>query len=715
MNIPDELLLLAKHGYRILPVQKASKVPMIAQWTKRASTNVDVIKNWFESYPNCNWGLATGVGSNVIVVDIDPRHGGDAQWQRIELKFGACPKTTTCKTGGGGVHYYFQCPAESIGNSQLSAYPGVDIRGNNGQVIIPPSINATGGRYEWIYAPWDVEPAPAPEWLIHVILDDNAEQNVPVIGEQLVEGKRNDTIYHHALMLARQGALKEFVLSAMIEWCRHGGGHDISPDELNKTVTSAFSKVEHERTTQVNQPILKTDSDNADRLVRLNEARIRYAPGVGWLVWNNRSWEPDDENAAIINLATQSMVILRDDALEKAKIPEQFKTAISEAAWATTSLNLGKLNAAVTLAGTKNRTRLSVNSLDSVETKFLLNTQNGTVDLRTGNMQPHDPSLLITRMAPVNYNPSTECPFWLHTLELAFDGDQSLISYLQRALGYTLTGSVAEQCMFICWGEQGNNGKSTILETVQWMLGNYAQMSDVKVITSPEMDNRVASSLAKLLSVRAVFMNEADENQRFSEALIKQLTGGDTLQACKKFKEPFEYKPQFKLWVRTNEKPAIRGISDAIWRRIKLIPFTVPIPAEKRRSRDEVDTLLTNEMEGILNWMVKGAIEWGLHGLQDPTLVKSATSGYRSEMDTLEAFFDECVTPSTGASIARIDLYQAFVRWSKENGIRYAISADGFGKRMNRKLGNPPRVKEKGQFIWQGLSLSEYARSFLYT
>jgi putative DNA primase/helicase len=581
-------------------------------------------------------------------------------------------------------------------------------------VIIPPSVNATGGTYEWIHTPWEVPPVEIPDWLLSIVQDTSEMSDTAPLGEQLVEGTRNDSMFHNALMMARQGALKEFVLTTMQQWLEQSGVTDITKDEVERTVASAFNRVEKEKEQRKSQTVLKTDSDNASRLTHLYSDTIRYTPGVGWLVWDGRVWDQDDRDAAVINCATQSMVILREEALEKAKVPENFKTAISEAAWASTSLNIGRLQAAVSLASTRTTVRLPITAIDGPLTRLLLNTANGIVDLTTGELRPHDPSMLITKMVPVKYVPEARCPFWEETLQLAFSGDQRLVDYMQRALGYTLTGSTSEQCMFICWGEQGNNGKSTILETVQNVLGNYAQMSDVKVVTSPEMDNRVASSLAKLLSVRAVFMNEAEENQRFSEALIKQLTGGDTLQACKKFKEPFEYKPAFKLWVRTNEKPSIRGTSDAIWRRVKLIPFDVPIPAERRLSRDTVDDRLKVEFEGILAWLVRGAQAWVSSGLQDPDEVKAATAGYRTEMDTLQMFFDECVESKTGSSVTRIELYQAFSRWGKENGLHYVLSADGFGRRVSKKLGNPPRVKEKGQFVWQGIALSDYAKGFLY-
>ena len=703
----NDIKQILELGYHVIPLATKRKIPLIQRWGKNSSCDPKVVESWEQLYPQCNWGVVTGKKSGIVVIDVDPRHGGDTQWKRLTMrkKF----ETAVCKTGGGGEHYYFSLPdGLTVTNTSLRSYPGIDIRGDGGQAVIPPSIHESGQKYEWIKAPWEVAPIPIPAWLLKII---NVTEFGQVPGEEFVGGQRNNSIYHQALMLARQGALVEFTLSAVKLWRDQSDAKDVADSEIEATVTSAYKKVEQERVSKTRSIIEKTDSDNADRLVALYSNKIRYAPGMGWLSWNDKAWIPDDDESTILTYATESMVMMRDEALEDAKNPENFKSAIIRAKWAENSLNIGKLHAAVELAKTREKIRVEVDQLDPRESRIYLNMNNGMVNLKTGELVPHDPKLFITKVIPLDYDPHAVCPFWEHTLELAFDGNKELISYMKRALGYSITGSVSEQCLFICWGEQGNNGKSTILEAIQNLLGPYAQMSDVKVITSAEADNRVASSLAKLPGVRLVSMNEAEENQRFSEALIKQITGGDTLQACKKFKEPFEFSPLFKLWIRTNEKPIIRGMSDAIWRRIKLIPFEKPIPSQFRKSRDEVDDKLRMEYSGIVSWLVSGSLEWYKNGLLDPDIVCASTSGYRLEMDIIQSFFDECVIESTSGHVSRADLYQTFARWAKENGVRYIMSADAFSKRVKRKLNNQEISKVRGQRVWLGVTLSEFAQS----
>ena len=702
----NELERILELGYCVVPLAKQSKIPVIQQWTRKASNNPSVVSAWANSFPECNWGLATGEKSGVVVIDIDPRHGGDIQWKRLTINKNI--DTATCATGGGGMHYYFEIPeGVTINNAVLSSHPGIDIRGNGGQAVIPPSVHESGTRYAWTKPPWITPPALLPDWLLRIILDANAGTK---IGGELVKGERNNSLFHEALMLARQGAEREFTIITLKTW-RDQQSENFSDSEIETLVDSAYKRIDKEKAKSNSSMMEKTDADNADRFIQLYGDNLRYAGGIGWIEWSDGRWAVDDDNAGVTTLAIESMKMLRDEALQDARKPEQFKEALARAKWAMSSLNAGRLRSTIELAKANDKIRVEPNDLDSRNSRHLLNVKNGVVNLKTGELLPHDPDLLLTKIIDVEYKPNAPCPFWMKTLNLAFNNNTDLVDYMRRAVGYSITGSTAEQCLFICWGEEGNNGKSTILEALQRLLGDYGAMSDMKVITSSETDNRVASSLAKLPGVRLVSMNEAEENQRMSESLVKQITGGDTIQACKKFKEPFEFSPVFKLWIRTNEKPIIRSVGEAIWRRIRLIPFEIPIPPDARMSRDIVDDTIDNEAEGVLAWAVKGAIEWYAHGLQDPKDVTAATAGYRSEMDVVEAFFDECVVEEQGARVARGDLYQTFSRWCKENGLRYVMTSGSFGKRVGVRLNNTTRDKYRGQYVWNGIRLSEFATS----
>ena len=706
----QSLMKLAERGFRLMPVLSRNKVPLLDNWSAAASSDLQKITEWGYKYPNCNWGLLTG--ENLFVVDIDPVKNGDSEWKKLVAKYGE-PLTVTTITGSLGLHFYFKMPVDFIvTNTSNKLAIGIDTRGVGGQVIIPPSIHANGNQYKWVEgrSPLQMEIAVPPPWLIERLRSIVAT-DLPSVGSPIQKGERNNSIYHNSLQLARNNADQEFTFKTMRLWCDQNGAQDISDSEIMATIDSAYKKAKQE-STRSESTFEKTDDDNARRFLADHGEDILNVSGMGWHVWDGKHWAFDFEDAIVTNKAITTMRAMREEALEEAKVPGQFKQALIKANWANSSLNLGKLIACLSLAGKYTSVRMPATDMDAVNKKFLLNCQNGTVDLRTGKLMPHSKTEYLTKIVPYNYNPDALCPTWEETMDLAFESDPTLISFMQRALGYTTTGSTTEQCLFICWGESGNNGKSTILEAVQRLLGDYAQMSDMKVITSAEMDNRVASSMAKLQGARLVSLNEADEHQKMSEAIVKQLTGGDTVEACKKYHEPFNFVPAFKMWIRTNDKPIIRGSNDAIWRRIKLIPFVNPIPAEKRKRRDIIDDALDAEAEGILAWLVRGAVLWYKNGLQAPAVVDEAVTAYRSEMDLVQQFYDECL--QLGEHVNRQDVYHAFINWCKESGYKYIMTSDSFGKRLSKKCsGAQSREKRNGKYVWYGIHLTDNAKFFI--
>jgi len=710
----DEIFRLAELGFRIIPVGE-DKRPIIKRWPEKATTDIERIKNWKASFNNDRWGVVTGKESSVFVVDVDAKNDGLQKWADL-IKDKELPLTATCRTGGGGLHLYFKYPDFHVPNSSITV--GIDVRGERGQAVVPPSMHESGNQYAWEVAPWDTPPAEAPKWLLKLLKDPTKKkaQNFPVVGGKLTKGMRNDEMYKSSLNLARLGSPAEFVISTMKLWRDEKQQSDIPDEEIKSTVQSAFAAAEKSKEKHESM-ILRADYDNSVALLEKYKDMVRYANGRGWFVWNGHAWREDERDAEMIGLAVQVMTGLRDEALEEAKTPTYYDSAIKLANWANISLMENRTRAMVNGASFSKDVLINTDGLDPIETNSLLNVANGIVDLKTGMLFQHDKEWLITKEIETEFDPKAECPFWEHTLELAFDGDQTLISYMKRALGYSLTGDTSEQCFFICWGEDGNNGKSTILETMQSLMGPYAQMSDILVITTPIMDNRVASSLARLPGARLVSMNEANEGQRLSEALVKQMTGGDTLQACHKYKAPFEFKPQFKLWIRTNDKPILRGTGNAMARRIKLIPFEHPIPADKRLSRTEVDRNLKDEFPGILRWCIEGAIEWYKFGLMDPEKVKLATLGYMTESDTVLQFFDECVEEGPNKKITKADLYRGYKAWSYENGARWPMTSEMFSKRVSKKTRtmNIREVRSSGgKRTWEGIDLAPEARNAMW-
>ncbi|WP_407325585.1 phage/plasmid primase, P4 family [Lactobacillus johnsonii] len=332
---------------------------------------------------------------------------------------------------------------------------------------------------------------------------------------------------------------------------------------------------------------------------------------------------------------------------------------------------------------------------------MLLNTESGYVDLSNGELHDHDIDKKFSHQTLAEYSDNVDAPLWDKFLNQIFNSDEELIHYVQKAIGYSFTGSVDEQCLFILNG-RGRNGKSVFSNVVSDVAGNYAKQMNVQTIVAKKNQSGSANSdIARLEGARIVTSSELNEGDRFDESLVKQLTGGDKILARFLYGSEFEYKPKFKIWMATNHLPIIRGTDDGIWRRIKIIPFNIQIPKEKVDKKLEYK--LKAEYTGILNWIVQGAIMWQQEGLEDPEAVRQVIENYRAEMDPLDAFLEECCTTGQNYSIKARDMYNAYHEWAKESE-EYKMSLNKFGREMSKKL---LRVKKMDGWYYVGLKLKE--------
>lgn len=332
---------------------------------------------------------------------------------------------------------------------------------------------------------------------------------------------------------------------------------------------------------------------------------------------------------------------------------------------------------------------------------MLLNTESGYVDLSSGELHDHDIDKKFSHQTVAEYSDNVDAPLWEKFLNQIFNNDEELIHYVQKAIGYSFTGSVDEQCLFILNG-RGRNGKSVFSNVVSDVAGNYAKQMNVQTIVAKKNQSGSANSdIARLEGARIVTSSELNEGDRFDESLVKQLTGGDKILARFLYGSEFEYKPKFKIWMATNHLPIIRGTDDGIWRRIKIIPFNIQIPREKVDKKLEYK--LKAEYTGILNWIVQGAIMWQQEGLEDPEAVTKVIETYRAEMDPLDAFLEESCTTGQNYSIKAREMYDAYHEWAKESE-EYKMSLNKFGREMSKKL---LRVKRRDGWYYVGLKLKE--------
>ena len=400
-----------------------------------------------------------------------------------------------------------------------------------------------------------------------------------------------------------------------------------------------------------------TDLGNALRLVAQHGENFRHLAKSGtWLNYDGTRWT-EDVTGEVVRRAKETVAQLYAEAAGQ-EDEEKRKTLAKHA---LRSESAQKINAMVKLG--ESELGIAVRHEDFDRDAYLFNVQNGTLDLKTGMLGPHRREDMITRLAPVAHDPSATCPTFDAFLTRIFDGNMDLIRFLQRAAGYSLAAVTVEQVLFILWGG-GANGKTTLLNALFEMMGDYATSAAPDVFLAHRKDTH-PTAIADLEGRRLVGAVEVDEGSRLAENLVKQLTGGDRAKGRKMRQDFQEFIPQFKLFLACNHKPVIRGNDLAIWRRIRLIPFTVTIPPEEQ-DRNLPDKLRA-ELTGILRWAVEGCLSWQKEGLGTPPDVTRATDSYRAEMDLLANFIaDECVVSPT-AHAGKEDLYGAFKKWAEEN------------------------------------------------
>jgi putative DNA primase/helicase len=446
-----------------------------------------------------------------------------------------------------------------------------------------------------------------------------------------------------------------------------------------------------------------TDLGNAQRLIAAHGVDLHYAHQHGrWLVWDGTRWA-EDATAEVERRAKRTVRAMYAQAADDELDTDKAKALVKHALRSESHKAIGAM---VALARSEAGIPVTVDQLD--RNPWLLNVDNGVLDLRTGDLRSHRRQDLMTRLAPASYDPEATCPTWLGFLDRIMNGNQNLIQFLQRAIGYTLTGSARERVLFMLHGA-GANGKSTLLETISTLLGDYAKSTRAETLLVKTYDGGIPNDLAALKGARFVSTSETEDGKRLAEALVKALTGGDTISARFLRGEFFSFRATFKLWLATNHKPTIRGSDNAIWDRIKLIPFEIRIPDEEQDK--ELPAKLQLEQPGILAWAIRGCLEWQRqHGLGEPLEVRVATANYRQDMDVVATFIEECCVVGDGATERAQRLWEKWQSWCQDSGERPGTQK-GFGLRLKEKGFQQGRTHDREQArVWLGLGLAGQAQ-----
>ena len=410
-----------------------------------------------------------------------------------------------------------------------------------------------------------------------------------------------------------------------------------------------------------------SESELADRFAERHKAKLRFVSEWGqWLRYDGKRWQKENTLLAFD--------LVRGLCREVAR--ECNRSAEAKA------LTSAKTIAAVErIAKADRRLAATVDQWDC--NLWLLNTPAGVIDLRTGKVRGHDPEDYLTKITAAA--PKGKCPLWKEHLAVVMADDAELIAFLQRALGYSLTGFIQEHAIFFGHGS-GANGKSTTFETVAHVLGDYARTAPIELFQYSPND-RHPTELAMLQGARFLTASETEEGRGWAESKIKTLTGGERIAARFMRQDYFEYIPQFKPWLTGNHKPSLRSVDESIRRRFNLIPFAVTIPPDKRDK--ELVSKLKDEGPGILAWMIEGCLRWQKSGLNPPPAVKNATNEYLAAEDALRLWFDECcVVDVAEPGLFTSELYESWKAWADKNGEfprslkKFSLSLDAKSKEL---------------------------------
>jgi len=683
-----------------------------------------------------NLGIVCGENSNrLFVVDID----GDVPKD--------LPDTPTVITGSGALHMYYRLP-ENItllkANKVDHVAKKVDTRWTGGQVVTPGSTHPeTGGRYHWMpgKSPDDLPLAEVPEWIVIALQlppmpkeESKADESrlMSVEGRaKLIQsssddvrnaksGTRNHTLNTKAYTLAGIPEIPDEVICQVLVPAAIEAG--LPESEVRATIASgidggrkaplpATSYVPTQDATismdSVEAFQLKrcTDLSNGIRFERKNTGTIMHSDSMGWLCWDEKCFAVDPKGAR--EAAKQISEDITDEIkplaekmdLRDRAVADRFQKCVELLnKWAKTSASTKGIDNILKEA--KTTPGINANAREFDADPWLLNCQNGTIDLRTGELLSHTPEHGITKLAPIEYISDATCPRWDQFLLEIFEGDREIVEYVRRALGYSLSGDTSWQAWFLLHGS-GENGKSRFVEVLRTVLGqDYCHEIDPEDLCQQKWSKHTTERAA-LRGARYLTSEETDEGRQLAESFIKALTGQGKIRARFMRQDSFEFEPVCKLWLSTNNKPVVKDSSHGFWRRVRLIPFNACFANSPNKDPNLSDKLKT-EAPGILTQLVKYAQVAYKDGEGDiPAAIQAAGEKYRGDSDILGMFLEEHTEQDPYGSILKRDLYQ---RYSDENAGK-CDKPRKFNDRL--KARGIPSGHTRAGATWEGLALKD--------
>lgn len=465
-----------------------------------------------------------------------------------------------------------------------------------------------------------------------------------------------------------------------------------SENEARQSLGSAYSSPPRSKVGKASHFYMLTETGNAERLVARHGVDMRWVAAFRkWFVWDSTRWV-EDTHGQVERWAKETV---RSIARDAHALPEDERKAALK--HATKSESAAQRAAMVRLA--QSEEGVAVVPADFDTDPLVLNCRNGVLDLRTGTLRSHRREDYCRRLAPVAYDPKAKAPTFEKFLRRV-QPDADVRAFLQRAVGYSLTGRTDEQKLLLLHG-YGANGKSTLVELLHDLLGDYATTLPREALAARSGD-RATNDLARLDGARYATVMEFEDSAHLNEHVVKQLTGGDRVSARFLYGEWFDFRPQATLWVSTNHRPVIRGTDDGIWRRFLLVDFPVSIPEDERDPT--LPARLREELPGVLRWAVEGALAWQREGLNPPATVLAATDAYREDSDVIGTFLDDRCEVGDGLSVTKDALYGAYEVWCSNAGLK-PMSKIAFGRKVKERGFTDARVGKAKVHVWNGIDV----------
>jgi putative DNA primase/helicase len=442
---------------------------------------------------------------------------------------------------------------------------------------------------------------------------------------------------------------------------------------------------------------LRTDVGNSERFSDEHGENLRYCyEQKRWIAWVFQRWTFEAE--AIVEEKAEKTVVnmflnyFRElSKLESIVVEDKekkIKIAKDKVKHAILSQSLSRRNSMV--QGSRHKLKVCNEDLD--KDHFALNVANATIDLRSGKIRKHRREDFITKLSHVEIRSNSKCPLWRSFLNRVFDGNEDIISFVHKAIGYSLTGSIREQCLFLMIGPTGENGKSVFLSTLAYILGEYAIRGDFKTFThdSRHGDSNKGPDLARIPGARVVFASEPNAGLTLDESIIRDITGGEKITANPKYIAPFEFQPQCKIWLACNTPPRMQKGGHSVERRLKVIPFNVQIP------KAEIDKNLTyklqKEASGILSWAIEGCLLWQKEGLESPESMLEALDDYAEDNDPIAEWMHSNLIKSDNDEYL-MDLYDDYLLWCEKNKVRKPVSKKSLAQMFRERGWKTKRSK----------------------